>query len=152
MVDDVYSNSFMEVYCILQNTEMELVNKIPLKFVDFLKDNMNSSYIPNIKTDVPIDKQNLLKETEAILSLIYRSYWATDEEKKELAINDRKNFINNEISKKENYKGKDIYNLFKNKENFNNVILADSLVTVKKENFIKRFFNKILKILKIKET
>lgn len=152
MVDDVYSNSFMEVYCILQNTERELVNKIPLKFVDFLKDNMNSSYIPNIKPDVPLDKQNLLKETEAILSLIYRSYWATDEEKKELAINDRKNFINNEISKKENYKGKDIYNLFRNKENLNNVILADSLVTVKKENFIKRFFNKILKILKSKET
>jgi hypothetical protein len=148
MVDDVYSNSFTEVYCILQNTEMELVNKIPLKFVNFLKDNMNSSYIPNIKTDVPIDKQNLLKETESILSLIYRSYWATDEEKKEFAINDKKNFIDNEILKKENYKGKDIYNLFKNKENLNDIVLPDSLVTIKKENFIKKFFNKILKILK----
>ena len=104
MVDDVYSNSFTEVYYILQNTERELVNKIPLKFVNFLKDNMNSSYIPNIKTDVPINQQNILEETEAILSLIYRSYWATDEEKKEFAINDKKDFINNEILKKENYK------------------------------------------------
>ena len=152
MVDDVYSNSFTEVYYILQNTERELVNKIPLKFVNFLKDNMNSSYIPNIKTDVPIDQQNILEETEAILSLIYRSYWATDEEKKEFAITDKKDFINNEILKKENYKGKDIYNLFKNKENLNDIVLLDSLVTIKKENFIKRFFNKILKILKIKET
>ena len=113
---------------------------------------MNSSYIPNIKTDVPIDQQNILEETEAILSLIYRSYWATDEEKKEFAITDKKDFINNEILKKENYKGKDIYNLFKNKENLNDIVLLDSLVTIKKENFIKRFFNKILKILKIKET
>lgn len=148
MVDDVYSNSFTEVYYILQNTERELVNKIPLKFVNFLKDNMNSSYIPNIKTDVPIDQQNILEETEAILSLIYRSYWATDEEKKEFAINDKKDFINNEILKKENYKGKDIYNLFKNKENLNDIVLLDSLVTIKKENFIKKIFNKILKILK----
>lgn len=148
MVDDVYSNSFTEVYYILQNTERELVNKIPLKFVNFLKDNMNSSYIPNIKTDVPIDQQNILEETEAILSLIYRSYWATDEEKKEFAITDKKDFINNEILKKENYKGKDIYNLFKNKGNLNDIVLLDSLVTIKKENFIKKFFNKILKILK----
>lgn len=148
MVDDVYSNSFTEVYYILQNTERELVNKIPLKFVNFLKDNMNSSYIPNIKTDVPINQQNILEETEAILSLIYRSYWATDEEKKEFAINDKKDFINNEILKKENYKGKDIYNLFKNKENLNDIVLLDSLVTIKKENFIKKIFNKILKILK----
>ncbi len=148
MVDDVYSNSFTEVYYILQNTERELVNKIPLKFVNFLKDNMNSSYIPNIKTDVPINQQNILEETEAILSLIYRSYWATDEEKKEFAINDKKDFINNEILKKENYKGKDIYNLFKNKENLNDIVLLDSLVTIKKENFIKKIFNKFLKILK----
>lgn len=148
MVDDVYSNSFTEVYYILQNTERELVNKIPLKFVNFLKDTMNSSYIPNIKTDVPINQQNILEETEAILSLIYRSYWATDEEKKEFAINDKKDFINNEILKKENYKGKDIYNLFKNKENLNDIVLLDSLVTIKKENFIKKIFNKILKILK----
>lgn len=152
MLDDVYANSFMEVYCILQNTEKELVNKIPLKFVNFLKHNMNSNYMPNIKTNIPIDKQNILKETEAILSLIYRSYWTTDEEKKKFAISDKKTCIDNEILKKENYKGKDIYNLFKNSENLNNIVLTDSLVTVKKENFIKKFFYKILRILRRKAT
>ena len=65
MVNDVYTNSFTEVYYILQNTEKELVDKIPLKFMSFLKNNMNSNYITHIKTDVPIDQQNILEETEA---------------------------------------------------------------------------------------
>ncbi len=78
MIDEVYRNSFKEVYEILENTESELLSKIPTKFMDFIKDNMNKDYKTNIQQNVDIDKQPLLKETEAILSLIYRSYWATD--------------------------------------------------------------------------
>ena len=150
MIDDTYKNSFMEVYVILQNTDKELVDKIPLKFIDFIKSNMNSNYIPNIKTDIPIDNQNILKETEAILSLIYRSYWATEEEKKDFAIKDKKEFIDKETLKKENYKGKDIYKVFEKKENLNNVILTDNLIVVEKESFFKKLFKKLFGFIKNK--
>ena len=150
MIDDVYRNSFKEVYFILQNTEKELVDKIPLKFIDFIKSNMNSNYIPNIKTDIPIDSQNILKETEAILSLIYRSYWATEEEKKEFALKDKKEFIDKETLKKENYKGKDIYKVFEEKENLNNVILTDNLIVAEKESFFKKLFKKLFGFIKSK--
>ncbi len=150
MIDDIYKNSFKEVYVILQNTDKELVDMIPLKFIDFIKSNMNSDYITNIKTDVPIDNQKLLKETEAVLSLIYRSYWATEQEKAEFAINDKNDFIHRENLKKENYKGKDIYKMFEEKENLNNVILADNLVVLKKENFLKKLFKKIFYFIRVK--
>lgn len=150
MIDDVYRNSFKEVYFILQNTEKELVDKIPLKFIDFIKSNMNSNYIPNIKTDIPIDSQNILNETEAILSLIYRSYWATEEEKKEFALKDKKEFIAKETLKKENYKGKDIYKVFEEKENLNNVILTDNLIVAEKESFFKKLFKKLFGFIKNK--
>lgn len=150
MIDDVYRNSFKEVYFILQNTEKELVDKIPLKFIDFIKSNMNSNYIPNIETDIPIDSQNILKETEAILSLIYRSYWATEEEKKEFALKDKKEFIDKETLKKENYKGKDIYKVFEEKENLNNVILTDNLIVAEKESFFKKLFKKLFGFIKNK--
>lgn len=150
MIDDIYKNSFKEVYVILQNTDKQLVDMIPLKFIDFIKSNMNSDYITNIKTDVPIDNQKLLKETEAVLSLIYRSYWATEQEKAEFAINDKNDFIHRENLKKENYKGKDVYKMFEEKENLNNVILADNLVVLKKENFLKKLFKKIFYFIRVK--
>lgn len=89
MLDEIYRNSFKEVYDILKNTESDLTAKLPNKFINFLKENMNVNYKTNINPNEDIDKQHLIKETEAILSLIYRSYWTTDEEKKEFIIMDK---------------------------------------------------------------
>ena len=74
MVDEVYQNAFKEVNDILEFTDEDLINKIPTKFKDFIKNNMNKNYVTNINPEITIDKQKLLKETESILSLIYRTY------------------------------------------------------------------------------
>ena len=73
MIDDVYKNAFKEVYEILQNTDEELIKKVPEKFIDFLKNNMNNEYKTNINARIPINKQSILSESEEILSLIFRS-------------------------------------------------------------------------------
>lgn len=148
MIDEVYRNSFKEVYEILKNTENELLEKIPTKFMNFIKENMNGNYKTNIQRNVDIDKQLLLKETEAVLSLIYRSYWATDEEKQEFAIKDQQEIIKKEEKKKEQYQGKDIYQVFEERKNINKITIDNNLMVIKKENFIKKFFNKILNIFK----
>lgn len=147
MIDNIYRNAFKEVYDILQNTEDELVEKIPDRFINFIKENMNVDYKINIRKDIEIDKQKLLKETEAILSLIYRSYWATNEEKKEFAIKDEQEHNENEKRKKEEYQGKDIYEIFEKRKNINKVTLDNKLMVIEKESFIKKIFNKILSII-----
>ena len=119
MIDEIYKNSFKEVYDILENTEEDLLSKIPDSFMNFIKNNMNVDYKTSINLNETIDKQHLLKETEAILSLIYRSYWATDEEKNEFAKKDNLDFIKEEEQKKEQYQGKDIYKLFEERKNPN---------------------------------
>lgn len=146
MIDEAYRNSFKEVYVILENTENKLLSKIPTNFMNFIKDNMNNDYETNINPSVDIDKQKLLNETEAILSLIYRSYWATDEERKEFEVQDQKDFIENEEKKKEEYPVKDIYQIFEERKNINKIAIDNNLMVIKKENFIKRFFKKILNI------
>ena len=146
MIDEAYRNSFKEVYVILENTENKLLSKIPTNFMNFIKDNMNNDYETNIDPSVDIDKQKLLNETEAILSLIYRSYWATDEERKEFEVQDQKDFIENEEKKKEEYPVKDIYQIFEERKNINKIAIDNNLIVIKKENFIKRFFKKILNI------
>lgn len=146
MVDNEYKNAFKEVYEILQNTDDELVNKVPKKFVAFLRDNMNIEYQTNIDKNVDIDKQLLLPETEDILSLIYRSYWATEEEKIEIYNKDKRELIEIEENKKNKYK--DINDIFEKRKNINNVTIDNSLAIIQKESFVKRLFKKILNIFK----
>ena len=148
MIDDVYRNSFKEVYVILENTDNELLSKIPAKFMNFIKANMNNEYETKIDLNVDINKQLLLKETEAILSLIYRSYWATNEEKKEIALKDKNEFIEKEKQKKEEFQGKDIYKLFDERRNISEITLDNNLMIIKKENFLEKFFKKIISIFK----
>lgn len=138
MIDNVYKNSFKEVYEILQNTEDELVKKIPFKFIKFLESNMNKEYQTNIDNTVELDKQLILPETENILSLIYRNYWATEEEKANFNNKDKNEYIGQE------FKGNNIYEIFEQRKNRNNVNIDNNLMILKKESFISKIFNRIL--------
>ncbi len=148
MIDEIYKNSFKEVYDILENTEEDLLSKIPNSFMNFIKNNMNVDYKTSINLNETIDKQHLLKETEAILSLIYRSYWATDEEKNEFAKKDNLELIKEEEQKKEQYQGKDIYKVFEERKNLNTITVDNNLMVIENESFIKRIFRKFLNIFK----
>lgn len=148
MIDEIYKNSFKEVYDILENTEEDLLSKIPDSFMNFIKNNMNVDYKTSINLNETIDKQHLLKETEAILSLIYRSYWATDEEKNEFAKKDNLELIKEEEQKKEQYQGKDIYKVFEERKNLNTITVDNNLMVIENESFIKRIFRKFLNIFK----
>ena len=148
MEDSMYKNAFKEVYDILENTDEELLKKIPTKFMQFVKNNMNLEYKTNIQKDIEIDKQELLKETESILALIYRSYWATSEEKEEFARKSKAEAIEAEKRKQEEFKGKSIDEIFNRKVNIDKVIIDNNLMVIQKESFVKRILNKLLKIFK----
>ena len=146
MIDNLYKNAFKEVYEILQNTDTELVEKIPVKFIGFLQNNMNTEYQTNIDNNLDIDKQVLLAETEDILALIYRSYWTTDDERQEFSDKDKQELETIEENKKSEYK--DITEIFEKRKNINNVTLDNSLMVLPKENFIQKLLKKILKFFK----
>lgn len=148
MVDEVYQNAFKEVNDILEFTDEDLINKIPTKFKDFIKNNMNKNYVTNINPEITIDKQKLLKETESILSLIYRTYWATEEEKREFSEEDFKRILETETRKKENYIGKNVDEIFEKRKKASEKTEKNSLIVVKKEGFIKRIFKRILEFIK----
>ena len=138
MIDNVYKNSFKEVYEILQKTEDELVKKIPFKFINFLESNMNKEFQTNIDNTVELDKQLILPETENILSLIYRNYWATEEEKANFNNKDKNEYIGQE------FKENNIYEIFEQRKNRNSVNIDNNLMILKKESFISKIFNRIL--------
>ena len=150
MVDEVYQKAFKEINDILDNTDEELIKRIPIKFIEFIKNNMNKKYITNINTEIKISEQKLLKETESILSLIYRTYWANETEKKEFAEEDFKRILEIEKKKKENYIGKNVDEIFEKRKKVSENIQESNLIVVKKEGFIKRIFRSILEFIKNK--
>lgn len=89
MIDSIYELALAEVNEVLEYTEPELVQKIPEKVRTFIQSYAKKQYVKHIKPNISISEQPLLKETEAILSLLFRNYWATEEEKRELEEKDR---------------------------------------------------------------
>ena len=83
-----YQNALAEVDMILKIMQKDMLNKIPNSFLEFVEQKKSKSYMPNLDMELSLNEQNLLKETRAILSLIYRSYLCGPNERKRLKIDD----------------------------------------------------------------
>lgn len=135
MVELRYRNAFKEVDEILKYTDINLVNKIPKKFIDFLRANMNNEYEFNVQEGLHLNKQNLFEEANNILALIYRDYWATEEEKEEFRKKDEEERKLNEEKLEHIFDRKDNEQIEEEKNN--------QLIKIEHESFIKRLFSKI---------
>ena len=128
--------SFSEVY-------EKISQKIPDKFINFIKQNKKDDYKTNIDYSKNINEQELQRGTRIILSIIYRDYLCEDEKKKKLMQEDNKELIKIENELKEKY---NTSNLFIK----NNIPIQkkEEIIEYKKENFLKKLLRKIKKILK----
>lgn len=152
-----YEIALTEVDEILNFTDTELVNKIPVNFRKFIEKNKNRDYKPNITPGIPISEQVIKKETEAILSLIFRNYWATEEEKRELEKNDK---ITLEMIKTETeikFPKKDLSSYNSMSSNLNSDSAEEKekrqsmqLISIEDMPWYKKIFIKLLKVFKFR--
>ena len=120
-----------EVYEVIIMLEDKELKKIPTRLIEAIKLNKDNDYEVDFQN---IEEGNMLPDTIKILSTLYTYYLASEEEKSVIfkVINNKKEqyqinypiFKNNHIETKE-----------ENKE--------QSMVIVKKENFIRKILNKI---------
>ncbi len=85
-----YRQSLTELKTILVYMDPEDVQKIPEKIISFINKNYDSDYTPSIDRDIPLDKQNIKKDTRVLLSIFYRYYWCEAEERNRLLAEDRR--------------------------------------------------------------
>lgn len=144
MNDINYKKALCQVDYILQNTDKELVNNLPVSFLLWIKENKLVNYVVKITNNISLEKQQLLPEAEAILSLIFRKYWATNEEKQSFKEKDKKEFMDIENNKKKLYPS-DIKLMLKNRtQNYNPYSKNNSLIKVnKKITLFRKIINKI---------
>ena len=135
MLELRYRNAFKEVDEILKYTDIDLVNKIPKKFINFLRENMNNNYEFNVQEGLYLNKQKLSEEANNILALIYRDYWATEEEKEEFRKKDEEERKLNEEKLEHIFDRKDNEPIEEKKNN--------QLIKIEHESFIKRLFLKL---------
>ena len=146
MVDIQYANAYTEVLEILKSISQEDYNKIPKEKIDLFEHNANKEYIFDYDSNKTLEEQNVSKIARAIIAILFRDYWATDEQKNKI-----KAFQNNKRYQLEE-ENRQKYNtdIFKNRINTNNeskIEQTENMQLVEyKENIFKRILSKIKNI------
>ena len=145
------NQAFSETYDVINHMSKEMQEKIPKSFINLIKENRDLDYKVNIDYSKDI-KEQLLKETKIILSLVYRDYLCSSEKREELLALDIEEIGGEEKSSQEKYqidfdsrkkvKPQDVEEL-KNKE-------QETLpIKLEKDKRYIKIINFIKKILKI---
>ena len=143
-----YGIAYAEVLEVLKYVSLDDYNKIPKKFITFMEENCdeNSTFTYNIA--IPFEKQNLSNDTKNILAMLYRLFWASEEDKKRFEYIDKKN-IQKRKELNEKYSPE---NVFKNRNNNMEANNADKkrneIIEYKENNWIQKLFAKIRRFFK----
>lgn len=142
-MENFNKRAISEVIEILNHTDKEIVEKIPKKFIEFLFENADNDYKPNIDFYNEKWEQFVQEDTQAILAMIYRDYIVSEDEKIKLLKEEKDEKIKLENELREKYNPD---NMFKKKNKEENIQINNvQLIEIKETSWFKRVINKILK-------
>lgn len=96
---------YSEVYQVLNFLGNEYIDKLPKSLFNMLEKKRDINYEPKYTEDIPLNKQNIKKETISIIALLHLNYWCENEnEKFELKqiFKNNEDMYENELRKKYN--------------------------------------------------
>lgn len=149
MIDITYENALFEVYEILKYLNTESKEKIPRRIVDYINENKSTNYNFEIDKNKPIYEQELLPETEAFITLIYRDYICSESEKKEINRIIKENDLKYEEELNKEY---NIDNIFKDAPEIETSTVNNNSnlpIEINKDNIWKRILKRIKSIFNI---
>ena len=137
---------YSEVYQVLNLLGSEYIDKLPNSLLNTLKEKRNINYNPQYIEDIPLNKQNIRKETLAIIALLHLNYWCKNEKEKielKQILKNNEDRYQQELRNKYNPK-----NMFiKNKQE--KIVENEVSLIEYKEPLFKRFISKIKSIFHI---
>ena len=84
-----YQEAFVEVLEVIKNCEEGVKRKIPDRFINYLEQNADKNYKPQIDFTNDSWKKTIKQETQNILALVYRDYVVSPEKRKKLILEER---------------------------------------------------------------
>ena len=143
MVSIEYANAYSEVLGILKFIAKEDYEKIPNSKIELFETNQNKEYIFEYNPNKTLEEQNVSKRAKAIIGLLFRDYWATDEQKEKIL---RKQNYDRQILEEQKKSMYDVKNIFKKKSYESEEV--KEMVVYKEQRWYQKLFVKILKIFK----
>lgn len=145
----ILPKAYKEVIEILKYVPEIDYNKIPKHIIEKIEKNAEKNYNYTVTEFKNFDKQPMLKETKTILAVIYRDYWATEEQREIIRANEKFNIRRNEKEKRNEYNPDDIFT--KRKEiNSNEEENNNSLIVIEKTSILRKIVEKIKNFFHIK--
>ena len=86
--------AYKEVYEIIKYIPEEDYKKIPKSMIKVIKKGMDKSYDFKVTEFEDFQKQEMLSETECILAIFYRDYWASEKERNRILMSEEQDRIN----------------------------------------------------------
>ena len=98
-----YGDAFTEVYEIISYLNDEEYNKIPKEVVDAIYENRNKEYEYWLDESIPLEDQEMLPETKAILFNLFRDYLSYPWQKEKIIKMQREERLRKEEIKRKKY-------------------------------------------------
>ncbi len=98
-MNEKYAKAYVEVLEILNHLPKEEYSKIPKERIEYFNQYKDMQYNFRINPNIDLSEQNLLKETEIVMVILFRDYFASEKQKEVL-----KNLLKQNYDKKEKEK------------------------------------------------
>ena len=140
--------AYAEVLEILKFVPKDDYDKVPNYIIENMQHEKDLAYEYKLTSIDSFENQNLLKETEAILAVFYRDYWASDKQKKklqEIEFLERKIAEEDKIKK---YESKVSIKSPKSETNRVNATHETALSKIQEQGFWSKLFKNIKNVIK----
>ena len=103
------SMAYTEVLEVLKYMPKQEVNKIPKDIMDYYYSNKDREYSYKIDKTKTFKEQELSEKAKVVLAILFRDYWATDEQKEKIKRKEQNDLLLNELKKKQKYNSENIF-------------------------------------------
>ena len=158
MVENIsieYANAYAEVLEILNKMSKNDYNKIPREMIQVFEIYSNKEYAFEYDFKKDFDQQGISKRAKLILAILFRDYWANDNQREKIIAKQNYDRMKLEEKKKEKYNPDNIFN---KKQGVINDIVEEhnvkeenmAIVKYKKQKWYQKIFDKILHMFRKK--
>lgn len=140
MVNQELSEAAVEFLAVLDNSDEEIVNKIPRSFLKFLQNVKSSTYKFEYDSTKRLMDQNIKPKTRGLIALVYQNYICNEDEKKAYIK------ICNEFLKSEEEQKNELYNTNVFQSSNTNEVESNKkelMVVDSKEGIFRKIVNKL---------
>lgn len=137
-----YYKAYKEVVEVLKFVPEEDIKKIPNEIIKLFNEKMDKDYIFTYDESKSFEEQELLIETKAIFSNIFRDYWATPEQRNKIIEKQNYDRKKAEMDKFKKYNPDDLFKKVNNEKIGTEIIMYKESLFKRMIKIIKGLFQK----------